>query len=264
MAVVVVVVLGLGGGFYTCLVTHPASQVVQPPPESDAAPSPMPDAPGTICQQKAVNQVRTHPGLGAATVEKAATARLEELATSRGKELRIIGWRGREDQDDRYICRVSFRYLLGDERGASIWVVNPEAHASDRLSPQDTLSIESTGRVPFDAPEEERNLDRKCRTDGVEKVQRHFSYMEEYGIWAAMRKREVKERSQRGTTIEWGAWSARPEGVERCLVSLGYTEDGQAKTEYWRLRWTPGQEHAVLPLSPRAIESIYGPGVYSR
>lgn len=262
---VVLVVFGaMAVGFYACLSSHPSARIAGDSGETDAAPLPLPEDPGTVCQRKAVALVRTHPGAGAETVAAAAKARLGEVARAREQKLRLIGWRGREDHSQHHLCRVSLRYMLGQERGASVWLVDPEAPASARLEPQDTLSVEVTGRVPFDDAEAERRLRRKCSTKGIEDVQRHFSYMEEYGIWAAMRKREVRERQERGTEIAWGDWSARPEGPDRCLVMLDYTEDGEPKTEVWRLRWLPNDELAVEPLTPRAIESIYGPGVYSR
>ncbi len=256
---------GIGAGFYSCLSTHPAARIAPPEPVPDTGPLPtFPDDPGTACGRKAVELVRAHPGREAPSLGAAAKTRLEELSAKRGEPLRVIGWRGREDHDRSEMCRVSLRFMLGDERGASVWLVDTAGEPSNRIEPQDTLSIEVTGRIPFDDESREKTLRRRCRTKGIELVQRHFSYNEEYGVWGTMRKQAAREAYERDIEIVWGHWKGVPEGSERCLVSVDYTEDGESKIEYWRMRWLPNDEHAVEPLTPRAIESIYGPGVYSR
>lgn len=256
---------GIGAGFYSCLSTHPSAQIEPPEAEPDTGPLPdLPGEPGTACARKAVDLLRNHPGASAPNLETAAKVRLEKLAASSEKSLRLIGWRGREDRERSEMCRVSLRYMLDEERGASVWLVDPQGEPWDRLEPLDTLSIEVTERVPFDEPDREKRLRRRCRTKGVELVQRHFSFNEEYGVWGTMRKQAARDAYEREIEINWGHWTGRPEGSKRCLISVDYTEDGVSKTEYWRLRWLENDEHAVEPLTPRAIESIYGPGVYSR
>lgn len=261
---VLAVAAGIAATFYSCLSRYPAASNEPPSPWPDAAPPPAPSAPGTECSRDAVKRVRAHPGIGDVTIEKAALRRLEQIGIERGEKLRVVGWRGREDQDQHTLCRVSLRFLIGEERGASVWLVDLEAAQADAIEPLDTLSIEVTQPVPLDDPGAEAKVLQACRTKGVELVQHHFSYLEEHGIWTTMRKRAAEERRDTGTEIVWGEWTGRPEGARRCLVSLGYTEDGTAKTEYWRLRWLANDEHAVEPLTPRAIEAIYGPGVYTR
>lgn len=228
----------------------------------DAAPADLPDVAAPRCGPQVVDMVRAHgstePGL---TIEALAKRRLEEKAQRESVELVIHGWRGLEDREKSAYCRVSFRYQLGEERGAEVWLVDPEAPAHARLEPQGLLSVEATEVEPWPGQAE---IQKKCVDDGIERVKRHFSYMENYSLWRCLRKRAMEIRAEGGPEIVYNAWHAKAEGPERCLVWVDYTEDGAKQNAYFRLRYVPGEEHAIEPLTPRAIEALYGPGVFSR
>jgi len=260
-------VLAVAGGLaalgWRLLEHHPVSRPVLT--ADDPEPEPPRSDLGTRCGSLAVDMVRRHAAPGGATVGQAAEARLGERASGLGKALRVMGWRGREDRERRGICRVSLRYELGDDAGASVWLVDPEALDGERLQPQDGLSVEVTARVPLEDAAAEQTLAQRCEADGVDAVKRRFSYMERYDIWGCLRKRaaEVHGRES-GPEVVWGAWRGRPEARDRCVISVDLTEDGQPAVEHYRLTFMPDGEHVVEPLTPRAIESIYGPGVHSR
>lgn len=253
-------------GFFYCAGRHPAAQLpVEDGSVSDAAPLPLPDDMGPRCGTSVVRQVRSHPSKleGAATIEAAVEERLQAEAERAGERLLLLGWRGREDRQKRSDCRVSLRYQLGDQRGATVWLVDPD---QDRtwLEPQDRLSIELTALPPWPDAEAQRAMERRCADEGVEKVKRHFSYMENFSVWRCLRKRAGQYRRETGRTVEYNRWKGEAEAPDRCLVSVEYFEEEVPSRAYYRLRFIEGEEHAVEPLTAKAIESIYGPGVTSR
>lgn len=261
---VLLLAVAAGGGLWVALERH---RVPPPTPRtSDAAAEPLPEEVGPRCGGPVVSLVRHHPSpVEGRTVEAQAEVLLEGDARQLGKTLRVVGWRGIEDRQRRELCRVSLRYQLGAERGATIWLVDPDAEEGERLQPQDRVSVDATGRVPLADPGAEAALERVCSSKGIDEVKGHFSYMEQHRIWGALRKTASEQHFREGgPEVVFGDFRARPEARDRCIVSLDLTEDGAAKTEHYRIRFMPDGEHVVEPLTPRAIESIYGPHVYSR
>jgi hypothetical protein len=263
--VVVIVGAAIGGAFY-CARSHPAARIPEEEaPPTDAAPLAIPDTFGPRCSLAVVKSVRTHPSFEAGkTVEELALHRLEEKAEKEGLRYLFHGWRGREDREKTGYCRVSARYQFDDARGAAVWLIDPEEPPHARIQPQERLSVEVTKPVPWPDPDAEKAFARKCRLDGIERVKRHFSYKENYNIWRCLRKRAGEVRRDTGVEIVYNHWKSRAEGPNRCLVWVQYTEDEVDREAYFRLRYVPNEEHALEPLTPRAIEVIYGPGVFSR
>ena len=276
IATVVVVALALVGGglFFAALRWHPAAR---PPPEepisvaraaaqaADGAAAPMPDYVGPECSGPVVTQVRSHPSpIEGLSVDGHVRQRLAEEEAERGQKARIIGWRGREDREKRGWCRISVRYQFGPDRGASMWLVDPEREFPLGLEPQDALSMEVTKALPLADETAQAALQRKCASQGIREVKGSFSYMENHNIWSCLRKRASEEQREQGTVIQWGGWRGEAEGDDRCVVSVAYRENGRHQKAFWRLRYLPDGEKAVEPLTPRAIEAIYGPGVRSR
>jgi hypothetical protein len=253
--------------FYFLLREHPSAQL-QPRDEairSEAEPLPMPEEIGPRCGGDVVRAVRSHPSKTAGvTIEKAAKSLIESKARELGKSALILGWRGREDRESRDYCRVSLRYQIDDERGVALWLVSPAETSKARLEPQEGLSLELTAIPTWTDEAQQRTLDRQCAEAGVEKVKGHFSYMENYNLWRCLRKRAIEVRRETGAEIVYDRWSGVAEGPSRCLVSVTYQEDETPKVAYFRLRSLDNDEYSIEPLTPRAIEVIYGPGVYSR
>lgn len=198
------------------------------------------------------------------TIEDLAKQRLEEKAKQENLRYLFHGWRGREDREKSGFCRVSLRYQLGDARGAAVWLIDPEAEPHARLQPQERLSVEVTQPIQWPDDDAEAAFSRKCKVDGIERVKRHFSYKENYNLWRCLRKRAVEVRRDTGVEIVYNHWKSRAEGPDRCLIWVEYTEDEVEQDAYFRLRYIRNEEHALEPLTPRAIEGIYGPGVFSR
>ncbi len=263
--VVVLVAAGAGAGIWVALDRHRVEPRA-PAAVVDASDEPLPEAIGTRCGGPVVAMVRRHPStVSGRSVEEQAATLLEAGAAEAGETYRTAGWRGIEDRQRRDLCRVSLRYQVGTERGASVWLVDPDAPEGERLQPQDRVSVEATGRIPLDDPSAEARLARACASKGIEEVKGHFSYMEQYRIWGALRKRASEQHFREGgPEVVFGSWKARPEARDRCIVSVDLTEDGAPRTEHYRIRFMEDGQHVVEPLTPRAIESIYGPRVYSR
>lgn len=255
----------LVAGFLYLARNHPAAQRVEPDAASqDAAPIPIPETLGPRCGGDIVRFVKISPskeeGL---SIEEAAKARIEAIARQRKTSSLLLGWRGREDREKRAYCRVSLRYQIGEERGVALWLVPPDEESVAKLEPQERLSIELTSIPSWTSEDQIRSLNRRCADAGVEKVKRHFSYMENYTLWRCLRKRAIEVRRETGQEIIYDRWHGIAEGPNRCLISVSYTVDEEPNRAFFRLKYLDGDEYALEPLTPRAIEAILGPGVFS-
>ncbi len=266
------IVITIAGGMVLtalhCLRAHPAAQGPAPPesPSTDAAVMPMPDMLGTRCGGPVVKLVRAHPSTkDGESVEAEADRRLRAKAKAEDALLLKHGWRGREDRERPIYCRVSLRYQLGKARGATVWLINPDEPSHARIEPQDLLSVEVTKALPWPDANQEATFQKKCAVAGVERVKKHFSFMENYNLWRCLRKRAIVVRRDTGVEIVYGHWGGKAEAPGRCITWVDYTEDEVEKTAYFRLIYIDDEEdYAIEPLTPRATEAIYGPGVFTR